>query len=149
MFYIFARVTSIRLNGGDTMSMWRTLGSLTVLAVLLGGCGGGGGMMMPPPNPDAGGSGGSGGSGGGGGDAGCSAGSAPASGQVTGSWAGLQVTLSKVNAVSSEQVAKNIYLYEQTQASDGTIMVTETMCDLKVDDTAGLIHIRVTPQFAP
>src|SRR5262245_3509009 len=129
-----------RLTGGDTMSMWRIPEFLLVLTLLSGGCGGGGNGTPPPP-PDA-------------GADGCVVISAPeqtaapASGNVVGTWGGLQLALAQVNNIRTEQLSRNLYLYEQkTGAGPGQLDVTETTCGLIVDDINGLSKSRFLPSF--
>src|SRR5689334_21784231 len=113
---------------GGRRIMWRKVGARVALTLLVGGCGAG---NAQPPTPDA------------GADAGCPPGSGrppggPPTGNVIGSWAGLQVAFTHVNNISNEQISRSMYLYEQSDLGGGDLAVTEKVCDLEIDDEAGL-----------
>jgi len=72
----------------------------------------------------------------------------PPTGDVIGSWAGLQVAFTHVNNIGNEQISRSMYLYEQSDGGGGgALAVTEKVCDLEIDDEAGLIHTRFLADF--
>src|SRR5687767_14604322 len=106
--------------------------SLTVLfsLSLMGGCGGGssnaadgGGGAADAGSPDGG--------------CGRAAGGEAANGDLQGSWARAQITRVRVNGLSGRQTARNVYLNVVTQNGD-QLIITETMCELKIDEDEGL-----------
>ncbi len=76
------------------------------------------------------------------------AGPAGAAGDVTGTWAVVQLSTAVVTALNSTQVSRNVSLYVMTQTGTD-VAITEQLCEIKVDDTAGLVRTRMLPKMAP
>jgi hypothetical protein len=86
-------------------------------------------------------------------DAGCVPGPdataiATSTGDVTGTWAVLQLNTAVVTALNSTQIARNVHVYVMTQTGTD-VSVTERLCEIKIDDTQDLEHTRMLPKFAP
>jgi hypothetical protein len=83
---------------------------------------------------------------------GVDAGGDPA-GDVTGTWAVLQLSTAVANAIDEPQVSRNVHIYvmNQTATGDAGVQITDRLCEIKVDSIGEIFEqrTRMRPKAAP